>query len=221
MSWSKMLVSALLIMVSFSGCAEMISGTLFNIVSPQFKKKEPFYLETVDNEEFKTALLANKLKLQLYPFNKNVVCGPLASQSLKESDILLVDNSGDTFYADWNGVTSEKIVVTKEGFAILDFTYDTWRDRDKPFDWHTIWYICHDVPYIYPMDDGREMPLTATMGKDKVLYFKRPGVHFYQHGYVSDLMRIKSRYNDIDKRKSIIDERVEYFKKLQADSAQK
>ena len=71
------------------------------------------------------------------------------------------------------------------------------------------------------MDDGRKMPLTATIGEDKVLHFKRPGVHFYQHAYLDDWLRIKPRYNDIDKIKSIIDERVAYFKKLQADSAQK
>lgn len=221
MFWNKMLVSALLIIVSFSGCGEMLSRVAFIVVSPQLKKNEPVYLETVDNEEFKKALLANKLKLWVYPFDKNVVCGPLASQSLKESDILLLDNSGDTSYTDWDCIFSEKIIVTKEGFALLDFTYNTWRDRDKPFDWHTIRYICHDVPYIYPMDDGRKMPLTATMGKDKALYFKRSGVHFYQNGYVRDGMSIKPRYNDIEKIKSIIDERVAYFKKLQADSAQK
>ena len=99
MSWNKMLVSAMLVMVLFSGCGEAVSIVIFKSVSPQFKQKEPAYLETVDNEEFKKALLANKLKLQLYPFEKNVVCGPLASQSLKESDILLVDN-WDPHYVD-------------------------------------------------------------------------------------------------------------------------
>jgi len=214
MFWSKILVSVMLIMVVFSGCAEITEGFVAGVYTKKLQNdKEALYLETVNNDEFQKAFLAKKLKffcLDKYFHEKSTII--FGMNGLKQSDILLLDNAGNE-YLTKGGVHSSKILLTKENIFIIYMI-----NRGEKFNYKDADYGCKNTPYWYRQDVDTIQEVSAKITDDKVLHLEK-NVNFYQQG--SFRITIKSRYNDIEKIKSIIDERVEYFKKLQADSAQK
>jgi len=209
MFWSKILVSVMLIVVSFNGCAYLsavsIQGT-WNPKNQMLGVKEPLFLETVNNEEFKKFLLEKKVNIRFDNEFGNSL------NSLNENNILWVDNMGNipTGYNDYTA-TSSKIIVTKEDVYIVSVP-DVWIWSNKKLNNKNYKDFEYDVTRF---DHFYQRSLQLNIESSKALNICNT-IH-------PDLkcLTIKSRYNDIEKIKSIIDERVEYFKKLQADSAQK
>jgi len=163
----------------------------------------------VNNKEFKKFLL-----------EKNLIKG------LKESDILWMDNAGNSYLASSDeDLSSSKILLTERDVYIISvsnvqknkmtlneknyklFDYDI--SNGKNF-YQKQLKLHHDIKTT--LINTEKLHIETSIN-DKILWTWVPEDNL-------DLI-IKSRYNDIEKIKSIIDERVEYFKKLQADSAQK
>jgi len=218
MFWSKILVSVMLILIPLNGYAttDIIGAIVIGIIQETFaphrqnlEVKKPLYLETVNNKEFKKFLL-----------EKNLIKG------LKESDILWMDNAGNSYLASSDeDLSSSKILLTERDVYIISvsnvqknkmtlneknyklFDYDI--SNGKNF-YQKQLKLHHDIKTT--LINTEKLHIETSIN-DKILWTWVPEDNL-------DLI-IKSRYNDIEKIKSIIDERVEYFKKLQADSAQK
>lgn len=197
MYWIKKSFIVSFILIMFTGCAGEIAGNLtkeaFGTLGAfDLDKKEPMFLETVNNEEFKEFIL-----------KKDLIKG------LKKENILYLDNANNKYPSD---PYSYKILLTKNSVYIIytknrrflaileNLSYKNYKGFSYSIEQYTYkeWYMDTQI--------FANKVLQIIMKKIDKKWYKQIVGHIHR-------IKIKNRYNNIKKMKKIIDERVAYHKK--------